>query len=415
MLGRQISGQRIEVVADHLGADILTGREPSQAGRMLKRQAMLEALERLLDAPAAMIKLGEGGRGIPGVVEQGRHEHAHLTVRRHLADQAHGRSLTRTLIIDGIAAIRWRQGHHRVVLAGAHELCDRDKGRRRVAAHAERNSPMQQGCHQPRPRVASIEYQHVLSAKPVQALEQHLPLADLWAVQNQRIEQLDTRTKQTEQCRFAHTALALGVEQRQANLRRIRCQHPQPLPARLIGKRFINQPQQLRVEWIEDIRKEAATCLRERAGGDPSRQAGSPRQQREECIEFALNGTAHTAKQESDQIGEGQATRTREIPGVAASRFEKGGALDEVRKPRKYVDIFRPSYLTYKYQSVTRSYCNPVPPFCRSVRQICKSAKSRGLGSPSPLRARNPPSCAISRTTSRTEGGCLGGFFLLST
>ena len=203
------------------------------------------------------------------------------------------------------------------------------------------------------PRVASIEYQHVLSAKPVQALEQHLPLADLWAVQNQRIEQLDTRTKQTEQCRFAHTALALGVEQRQANLRRIRCQHPQPLPARLIGKRFINQPQQLRVEWIEDIRKEAATCLRERAGGDPSRQAGSPRQQREECIEFALNGTAHTAKQESDQIGEGQATRTREIPGVAASRFEKGGALDEVRKPRKYVDIFRPSYLTYKYQSVT--------------------------------------------------------------
>ena len=64
MLGRQISGQRIEVVADHLGADILTGREPGQAGRMLKRQAMLEALERLLDAPAAMIKLGEGGRGI---------------------------------------------------------------------------------------------------------------------------------------------------------------------------------------------------------------------------------------------------------------------------------------------------------------------------------------------------------------
>ena len=62
VLGRQISGQRIEVVADHLGADILTGREPGQAGRMLKRQAMLEALERLLDAPAAMIKLGEGER-----------------------------------------------------------------------------------------------------------------------------------------------------------------------------------------------------------------------------------------------------------------------------------------------------------------------------------------------------------------
>ncbi len=344
LLGRQIGGQRIEVVANHLGADILTSRQPSQAGRVLKRQAMFEALERLLDAPAAMIKLGESQCGILGVVEQGSHEHAHLSGRRHLTDQAHSRSLAGAPIIDGIAAIgRW-QGHHGLVLAGTHELCDRGKGRRRVAAHAERNSPMQQGRDQPRPRVAAIEYQHVLSAKPVQALEQHLPLADLRAVQNQRIEQLDPRTKQTEQRRLAHTALALGVEQRQANLRRISRQHPQPLPERLIGKRFINQPQQLRVEWIEDIRKETAACLRERAGGDPSRQAGSPRQQRKERIEFALNGPAHTAEQEGDQIGEGQATRTREIPGFAASRFAKGGALDEVRKPGKYVDIFRPSY-----------------------------------------------------------------------
>ena len=45
------------------------------------------------------------------------------------------------------------------------------------------------------------------------------------------------------------------------------------LPARLIGKCFINQSQQLRVEWIENIRKEAATRLRERAGCNLARQA----------------------------------------------------------------------------------------------------------------------------------------------
>jgi hypothetical protein len=30
----------------------------------------------------------------------------------------------------------------------------------------------------------------------------------------------------------------------------------------------------------------------------------------------------HTAEQESDQIGEGQSTAAREIPGITASRFE---------------------------------------------------------------------------------------------
>jgi hypothetical protein len=35
------------------------------------------------------------------------------------------------------------------------------------------------------------------------------------------------------------------------------------------------------------------------------------------------------------------------------SRLEKGRASNEVSQPGKHVDIFRPSYLTYKYQSVT--------------------------------------------------------------
>lgn len=64
LLGRQIGRQGIEIVADHLGADILARREPGQAGRMLERQAMLEALEGFFDAPAAVIEIGEGRRGV---------------------------------------------------------------------------------------------------------------------------------------------------------------------------------------------------------------------------------------------------------------------------------------------------------------------------------------------------------------
>ena len=140
-----------------------------------------------------------------------------------------------------------------------------------------------------------------------------------------------------------------------------------------------SQSQQPRIERIEDIRKEATACLRERAGGNTARQASTPRQQREERIEFALNSPTHIAEQEGNQISEGQATRAREIPGVSASRFAKGGALNEAWKPGKHVDIFRLSFLTYTYQLVTTHHYSLAQTICLSARRVCKSAKSRGL------------------------------------
>lgn len=219
VLSGQIGGQRVEIVTDHLGAGVLASGQPGQAGRMLKVQTMFDALECFLDTPAAMIEIGEFCRRIARRVEQRGHEDAHFPLRRHLADQAHGRYLARALVIGSIPAIgRW-QVHHGVVLARSHELGDGGKGGRRVAAHAERDAAMEQGGHQPGARVTAIKDQHVVGAKPVQALEQHLSLADPWAVQNQRVEQLNAGTKQAEQRRFTNTALSLRGEQSQANLR----------------------------------------------------------------------------------------------------------------------------------------------------------------------------------------------------
>lgn len=359
LLGRQIGGQGIEVVTDHLGTDILAGGQPSQAGGVLKIQTMLEALESLLNAPASVIKVRKCRRGIVRGVAQGSHEHAYLALRCHLADQAYGRRLASTLIIDGILVIRRRQYRHGFVLAGAHELGDGRKGRRRVAAHAERNAPLEQDSDQPATGITAIEHQHVLAAKAVKALEQHLPFADQRAVQDQRIEQLDARTKQAEQGGLADTALSLRVEQGQADFGSVGGQNPKALPKRLSGNVFVDQAQQFSIERIEDIGNQAAARLRESAGGHHATQAGSPLQQGKERIQLNLHRSPDAGEQEGDQTREGQIAVAGEMSRVPASRFQECGALDKGSELGKYVDIFRLSYLAYKYQFVTSHITPP--------------------------------------------------------
>jgi len=160
-------------------------------------------------------------------------------------------------------------------------------------------------------------------------------------------------TKQAEQRRFADAASPLAIEQGQANLRRIDRQNPQVLPARCFGKVRIDQAQQLVIEQIEDIRPQTAARLRERAGGHLPGQAGSPGQQSEERIEFDLHRPADVGEQKGDQRRKGQVTQAGEKARTLPSDFEKRRALNEGCETVQYVDIFRPSYLTYKHQSVT--------------------------------------------------------------
>ena len=349
----QIGGQGIEVVADHLRPDILACSQPSQAGSMLQTQAMLEALEGLLNAPAPVIKVGKGRRGIVRGIEQGSHEYTDLSLRRYLTDQADRRRLANARIIDGVLAIRRGQYRHGFFLAGSHELGDGRKGRRRVAAHAERNAPLEQDGDQPATGITAIKHQHVLAAQAVKALEQHLPFADQRAVQDQRIEQLDAWTKQAKQGGLVDTALSLAVEQGQANLGGIGGQHPQPQPERLSRNDLVHQTKQFGIERIEDIGKQMAARLRESTGGDHATQAGSPRQQGKKGIKFDLNRTPYAGKQEGDQVGKGQIALASEMLRLTPSRFEESGTLNKGCELGKYVDIFRPSYLTYKYQLVT--------------------------------------------------------------
>jgi hypothetical protein len=53
-VGGDIGGQRIEVVEDRLGAEILAGRMPRQAGGMLQLQPVLDPFEGFFDIPSRM-------------------------------------------------------------------------------------------------------------------------------------------------------------------------------------------------------------------------------------------------------------------------------------------------------------------------------------------------------------------------
>ncbi len=53
-VGGDVSGQGIEVVADGLGAKILLGCVPGQAGSMLETKPMLDAQKGFLDIPSRM-------------------------------------------------------------------------------------------------------------------------------------------------------------------------------------------------------------------------------------------------------------------------------------------------------------------------------------------------------------------------
>jgi len=352
-LGSQVGGQGVEIVTHHLGPSILAGGQPSQTGRVLQIEPVFDALERLLNPPTAVIKAREGSGRIARGIKQERHQHPHLAGRRHLTNQANRRRQTRTLVIDGILTMRWRQCHLRLIFSGSHELGDGGKGSGRITAHAKGDASMQQRRDQPGSRTAPIEHQHVLVTEPVKPLKQHLAFANQRTVQDQRVKQLDPWPKQTEDHRLPNMAAPFRIKQGQANLRCVRRQDPQTLPVRLLRNDLIDQAQQLCIERLKEIGDQMATRLGEGAGRDRPTQAGSSGKQRKEGIKLSLNCAANTGEQESDQIGEWQLAVSGEKPGLASGGGKKIGTMNVVCQPRNDIGIFRPSYKAYLYQLVT--------------------------------------------------------------
>ena len=144
-LGGAPGGQGCEVVTHYLGTEVLAGAKPRQGAGVLEVEAMFDALERLLDAPALMVELAEGLGGKALGVEQRSHHHTHLALGRNLADQAHSRRTAGAFIVGCVARGRCGQAHDRFTLAGTHEAAHhRETAAFEVTANTERDLALDQ-------------------------------------------------------------------------------------------------------------------------------------------------------------------------------------------------------------------------------------------------------------------------------
>lgn len=89
VLGCAAAEQGAQVVSQDLGGEVLLQGEVVQPRRCLQAQAMLDAFERFLDAPALVVERTELRGRVRLGIEQIGHQDADLAIRGDVANQAH--------------------------------------------------------------------------------------------------------------------------------------------------------------------------------------------------------------------------------------------------------------------------------------------------------------------------------------
>lgn len=344
-LGGAPRGQRGEVVAHGLGPEVLPGGKPGQAAGVFEVEAMLETFESLLDTPALMVELGEGFGGKACGVEERSHQHAHLALRRDLADQAHARRGARTLVVGRVPRAGRRQGDDRLALPGTHEAAHRPETVvLDVATHAERDVAVDEQRHQPRARIAAIEQQQIARGQRIEVLDKHLAFVAHRLVEGEVLEQFEAGQEQAEGHGFLDVAhAALGIEQREAYVRGVGGDQAQAAPAGEADL-FVHEREQRVIDALEDIGANLVTRLGEGLCGDHAQQPGALREQGEKAVELGLHGTAYATEQEREHGGEGQRAAAGEELGREPVGLQKFLRIQEVGQPTYDMGIFRPSW-----------------------------------------------------------------------
>jgi len=284
------------------------------------------------------IRLDLGG----GVV---LHQHAHLALRRDLADQAHTRRGARAFIVSRVTRAGRRQGDDRLALSGTHEAAHRPEAVvLDVAAHAERDVAVDEQRQQPRARIAAIEQEQIVGGQCVEVLDEHLAFVAHRLVEGEVLEQFEAGQEQAEGHGFLDVAhAALGIEQREAYVRGVGGDQAQAAPAGEADL-FADEREQRLIDALEDIGPNLVACLGEGLRGDHAQQSGALREQGEEAVEFGLHRTAHATEQEREHGGEGQRAAAGEELGRKSVGFKKFLRIQEVSQPVYDMGIFRPSW-----------------------------------------------------------------------
>jgi hypothetical protein len=330
--------QSVQIIGQHLGPEILLRSQPGQARSVLQRHAMFQPLERLLDAPAAVVQGSEAVRRISGGVQQRRDHRMHAAVGGHHANQSHLGRCRRAFVVDAVPLVGCAQRHHGFRQIGTQEGLDR-RETGIVGAHAERDSLLGQIGKQPSRRITAIQDQQIARSQAFQMLEQHLPLAGRRRVQLRRQGHFQARQIQREGDGFSDPATG-GILKEQLQLGRIGGHHAQALPER-DGQAFMDECQQTRVERGEGQVGKVLSCLGKGLSADLPKQVCLVCQMREEGIELVLDTGLEAGQHRHDHNGKGQNALAKKPVGFKARLSKQFVRIEVVDKLDKNALVLR--------------------------------------------------------------------------
>ena len=329
--------QSRQIVRQHLGGHIHQQSMLTQPADTLQPQPVLQTLERLLDAPAPVIQIGQLGYRCHVLAQRG-HQDPGAPAGADVAHQTgmHARGPVQ-LPGAGLLHIAGREPAPApaVAVATAQEIARSAPTLCAVAANHKINATLgQQRLHQPGGRVTPVQNQHIAPAQPVQLVKEHLTLALGLGADGHVQHQIIARQVQTQgalhgggQRAGAQTGAlggcqhgAVGTDQPTA------LEHVQlTLALNGIDQAIIERPQGGHVQPGAGLGQGA---VRDQNAGAVSPQAG------EEGVERALDaGTAKT-QQGRQELGQRQLAAAGERVGVigAACHLGKGRAVQVIAK-----------------------------------------------------------------------------------
>jgi len=305
--------QRIEVIGNHLGAEVLLMGLPAHTGNALQLNAMFDTLEGFLDAPALVVQRAKFGGGPLDGIEQIGRQHANEALASDRANQAHRHHTTFDHIIGRIQPVgRW-QDNDGLINATAHKRLD-GIAADAIQAGAKSDLASLQRRHQPRARIAPIEYQQIIAPEHLQVLKQHLPLARIRAIQRSVQHHFNTGQIQREDLGATNQA-ARGIVGHQAHITGIDGHHAQAMPARYADVSF-KQRKQSCIQIAEHRGRQILARLGQSLSADAAQQLGLIVEYGEETIELGLHTGAIAADEPADEGSEIKDAFAAEVPRI---------------------------------------------------------------------------------------------------
>ncbi len=310
--------QGFQIATQNLGGEVLGHRLPRQSGNVLEVEPVLEPFEGLLNAPEPMIEVAKCLGWETGLIQGIGHQHPDPTARRLVAYQADGLRRGGATEVGNIAMIRRPQCHDLFGQPGAQEVTYAGEAiiTALLDAHAEVDATLIQQRHQPASGITTIEQQHVVLLQALEALEKHLPLPLVGAVQGCGQHHLCPRQVETEGNLIeVGGAWHMAGSQAETDGRAIASHQAQP-PAARHPAGLLGPIDQVIVERRKRTGRQLGPSLGKGLFGDGMVQLRLLQQVTKELIQLSLDAFTQSGEHDGDQRRQRQLTLTGEGVGM---------------------------------------------------------------------------------------------------